>query len=186
STPEECTFHVLSGTIHGSLCNKLLRTSIIKNHNIFPIEGLGVGEDKLVLLEYLQYVKKISFVSEALYIYNKTNSQSITSQTRARLSHSFIEIVELTDKLFANFKVTDIIAKGILNYKALVLGHLLLYDNNNLLNEYKDLFSSVTISTVIRQPAMPLHYKMVVLAHLLHIPCIDWGLRYALYLKNRF
>lgn len=186
SSPEECTFHVLSGTIHGSLCNKLLRTSIIKDYNIYPIEGLGVGEDKLVLLEYLQHAKKISFVSEALYIYNKTNSQSITSQTRARLSHSFIEVIELTDKLFSSFKITDLIAKGILNYKALVLGHLLLYDNNNLLDEYKDLFSRVNISTVIDQPAMPLHYKIVVMAHMLHIPCIDLGLKFALYLKNRF
>ncbi len=185
SSIEECIYQVLTGIVHGSLCNKLLRSSIIREKGIYPVVGQDLGEDKLVILEYLEHTRKISYVNESLYIYNKTNAMSISSRSRARQSHAFVDLIGHIEALYnGKCKLTPLIAKGVLGYKSLVLGQLLLY-NNELLKEHKELFKDVTVKVIVNQPSAPVHYKLAVVSYLCHVPLVNSMLRNVLRLKNK-
>lgn len=79
-----CNF--LSGKMHNGLWNKLIRSSIIKSNNIYPIDGLVMYEDKMVLVNLFSQhdVKRISTIQQVLYHYNNCANLSITNSIRGR------------------------------------------------------------------------------------------------------
>lgn len=67
------------GKVHGSMCNKLIRRTLIEKADAkFPI-GVNIKEDVFFLLQVLLASPKIAYVNETLYNYVKTNFDSITS-----------------------------------------------------------------------------------------------------------
>ena len=60
-----------------SLCNKLIKSSVIKDNDIYPFEGVNYMEDVGVCVRVLYYANHISFVNQPFYHYNLTNSGSI-------------------------------------------------------------------------------------------------------------
>lgn len=67
--PEEVSKNILEGRIHGSLCNKLIKTDIIRRSNLLLKENLIIREDLLFCLEVLQRVNTIHHVPKAFYHY---------------------------------------------------------------------------------------------------------------------
>ncbi len=61
-----------NGLINSS-CNKLYKSSIIKNHNL-KFENFKIAEDIIFNVEYLKYTSKVSTIKEALYTYKLDNS----------------------------------------------------------------------------------------------------------------
>jgi len=158
--------NVLNGVMHGSLCNKLIRSSIIIEHDIYPTQGITLGEDKFILVRVLYYASRVDFVPEALYYYNKTNESSFTSQTKANAIPRFVELTRQINAFFDG-KQTDVtIDKALKHHKALVLGHLLLYGCKADVENNADLFAGLTCADVTSHPVAPFYYKMVGVAHL--------------------
>lgn len=60
-----------------SLCNRLIKTKLIINYNLYPILKINFMEDLCLLLQVYYFSSKISYVNEALYHYNRTNETSI-------------------------------------------------------------------------------------------------------------
>lgn len=60
-----------------SLCNKLIKTELIKNNNIYPYEGINCGEDLNVVIRSLYYAKTLKILDIYPYHY-WSNQQSIT------------------------------------------------------------------------------------------------------------
>lgn len=164
---EDCIKQILSGEVHGSLCNKLIRTSIIKDNNICPDSNVIIGEDKLVVLQVLSHAKKIGYVEEALYYYNRNTLHS-TIKYKARLIPSFLHVTKRQLELFSSNSMSKKIYNGLQYYKALVLGHILLY-SADLESCDLSLFDDVSISQVITQPVAPLHYKVIGVFYVLRL-----------------
>ena len=76
----------LSGEIHNCLWNKLIRTEIIHQKKIYPIDGLSMYEDKMVVVNLLSQaeVKKVSLVQRVLYHYDNRRFGSITNKIRGK------------------------------------------------------------------------------------------------------
>lgn len=53
----------------GFTWNKILKSSIIKEHHLEFIENLSISEDEIFTLDYCRYVKKIRVIPFSLYIY---------------------------------------------------------------------------------------------------------------------
>ena len=72
---------LLSGKLHGSLCNKLIRREFILSHDIRFVEGLNIGEDLTMCINILSHGAKSVYLNKAFYHYDKhTNPNALTSR----------------------------------------------------------------------------------------------------------
>lgn len=72
------------GNFYRAIWGKLLRTDIIKNNDIRFSEDLTMGEDALFLVQYLQFVKGLNFISQDGYNYRQISS-SVTHRFKEKL-----------------------------------------------------------------------------------------------------
>lgn len=70
----------MGGGMWGIYWNKLIKISIIKEHQIYPIVGLNMWEDYAVTNRWVIYAKKIAYCKEVLYHYNQCNMSAMTKQ----------------------------------------------------------------------------------------------------------
>jgi glycosyltransferase involved in cell wall biosynthesis len=78
-SPKQIIDDLLCDKIHGSLCNKLVRTNLYRKHGITFLEGLNYCEDLLVCVKLLLHDIKVSYLAQGLYFYNMyQNAGSIT------------------------------------------------------------------------------------------------------------
>jgi len=61
--------------------NRIMRSSIIKKHNLKYLENLRFGEDTEFNMRYLKYAKKIEIMSEMFYIYHRDSLNSTFSES---------------------------------------------------------------------------------------------------------
>lgn len=163
-TVDECVAHVLSGEVHGSLCNKLIRSSIIRDNQIYPKAGMSLGEDKFVVLGVLTHVDCVAYVDEPLYYYNKTNQLSSTWQSKTHYVNVLVELASHIEAIYEDKQVSSVVNQGLKYYKAIVLGHVLLYSDTldpRLLRTVND----VDIKSIASQPVSPVYYKVVGVAY---------------------
>lgn len=59
-----------------SLWNRLVRTSIIKENNIYPFSDINLTEDMNVMMRVYYYAKKFINIHKGLYHYNRMNEAS--------------------------------------------------------------------------------------------------------------
>ena len=114
-TREAVANDIISGKIHGSLWNKLIKTSIIKVNDIAFRTELKMREDMFFVLDVLLHVSKISYLPISLYTYirmqNKTSlTQNYTADAKNFYSqeiifHSWIlRYPLLSDNLLKNMR----------------------------------------------------------------------------------
>lgn len=108
--PLDVLRNILCGQLMGCLWNKLIRHSLYKTYDIYFIENINYYEDVLVLAQLLQNDIKITFLHEAFYHYDQTNTQSITRHyTRSTyvMNMQYIEVLRkmLSDRIFG--KIID-------------------------------------------------------------------------------
>ena len=65
-----------------SLCNKLIRTKLIADNDIYPYHGINFGEDRNVVIRVLYYANTFYQCDTALYHYNHNNENSTTNNRR--------------------------------------------------------------------------------------------------------
>lgn len=95
----------------GSMCTKLYKANIIRDHNIRLEEGRNKGEDWLFNLEYSRYIRNVSVISDVPYVYcrridsstSKYNSDDISKKLESlKVLIDFKEAEHLTidEKMF--------------------------------------------------------------------------------------
>lgn len=62
--------------LHGSLCNKLIRLSRIREYGIRFLEGMDFAEDQFFVLRFLSHDAKVVYIPKALYHYDHTQNES--------------------------------------------------------------------------------------------------------------
>lgn len=61
------------------LWNSIIKSSLIKDNDIYPFIGINSGEDTNVILRAYLYAKKVLGLQNIFYHYNRSNVDSITS-----------------------------------------------------------------------------------------------------------
>lgn len=69
---------ILDGTLHGSLCNKLIKTSLFSTYHVRFVPNINYCEDALVLCQLLLNELEIAKLDRAYYHYTNDNELSIT------------------------------------------------------------------------------------------------------------
>jgi glycosyltransferase involved in cell wall biosynthesis len=157
---------VLGGTSHSSLCNKLFKSSILKDNDLHFNENINMYDDKSVVFRALYYCKKIAVVNEVLYYYNRNNRNSITHKTRKRTEVvSAIALAKLVDKFFADKPLNENITLGIVQLKNAIAGMLL---NHVSISDYRNelkFLEPFKMGVFMHQANLPLHYKSALLLY---------------------
>ncbi|MDR1969888.1 MAG: glycosyltransferase [Candidatus Nomurabacteria bacterium] len=84
-----------------SLWNKIYRMDLIRKHSLAFETGLNFGEDLMFNLDYLNHVKKMSFLNEPLYIYNfnlAENTSGKSSLVYENRIKNYQEVVKFAGK----------------------------------------------------------------------------------------
>lgn len=77
--PSELLRQLLKGQYPGWMCNKLISSDFYKQCSIFQDPSCSMMEDVLIMTQLLYNNPKLKYVNEALYIYNRTNENAMTS-----------------------------------------------------------------------------------------------------------
>ncbi len=90
--------------------NKIFRKSIATEHNIQWPANINVGEDLVVMAKLFTYAKKIEYVNQALYIYNRDNVNSYMNSWSVSSCQQSIKAVEAVNAFFSDeFPNADLI-----------------------------------------------------------------------------
>lgn len=62
--------------ISGMLCNKVFKSSIVKNNKLYLDKEIHFCEDFIFTTDYLKYIDKVSYLSKSLYNYRSRKSSA--------------------------------------------------------------------------------------------------------------
>lgn len=86
--------------------NKIFKKSLATKHNTHWPVNINVGEDLVVMAKLFTYAKKIEYVNQALYIYNRDNVNSYINSWSVSSCQQSIKAVETVNAFF-NYEFPD-------------------------------------------------------------------------------
>lgn len=108
---------MIKANVQGMLWNKLFRADIFTKYNIRFIEGLCLGEDRLVVLKYLHYSSRISYLSAFLYHYVQYNDISIVKDSNDKRFYEEIGNAQLIDEFIKSVGISYISERDMNDFK---------------------------------------------------------------------
>ncbi len=92
---------VPNDVLHFSLCNKIIRRSIITDNDIYCTEGVDCWEDLAISARAIALANKVIAVDKPFYHYRKTG-HSITASRHKRILNDHLHYANLLDTWFAD------------------------------------------------------------------------------------
>ena len=157
---------------------KLVRHNIFKDHDIYPIPGINMYDDKSVIFRVMYYAKRISYVGRPLYYYNKSNPHSVSAQDKITEIVPAVRFSKLADEFFAEHTADEQVHEALNLFKVSATGLLLLYGSREDKKRYLPELRRPTLRQVLKHPTIPFYYKIAVLFYVLHIPFVTSAARY--------
>lgn len=90
--------NLLVGRFHGSVCTKLIKTSLYKQYDIYFPVGISISEDLLTVVKLLQKKLDVCYVNEPIYYYNVDNS-ILTSSRESKFFEESVWVIEQLQKI---------------------------------------------------------------------------------------
>lgn len=157
---------VLNGSLHASLCNKLIRSSIIEQYRLRPLPGVNILDDKSMLYKAAYYATAVAYVHEPLYCYNRCNAASYTSvaqnmnATVAKNEAAYLAVLADMAAFFKANACPACVADGLVQFRLFVMALLLLHGSScDVVARNAALFEGVDMAHVWRSGTQ-LHYKL--------------------------
>ena len=137
---------LLSGYIHGSVCNKLFSMEIIRKCNIRFLEDLIMWEDLYFVLVYTLRCDTIAYVNAPIYNYYRDNKQAITRQggSLRTIKNKLYVAEKISHRLKQKKFAFAIVALKVRSKESLIL-------NENTLNIslWKNTFTDIQLNMVV-------------------------------------
>ena len=114
-----------------SLCNKLIKRSLFFEHNIWPYDGINMGEDSALTTRLRYFSKKTVVVHTPLYHYNRQNENSMCAVYNEKATREYMRLALLLEDFFRQECVGD-------KYQV-VVNYLKFVSKQNVLRQQKDL-----------------------------------------------
>lgn len=147
-----CLKKILSGEIHSSLCNKLVKRSLYFDNGISFIHGLNMREDLSVMYKLMYYANKIAYIPKACYYYVQTGVGYTSQKMSLPHQKNAIQLIDDMEKFFNKHKASDIVLEGFRYFKAGILCSIALYGD---LGHYKHTiayFHGISLKDIQTQP----------------------------------
>lgn len=131
-------------TYHMSTCNKLVRRSIYSDYDILPWNGLNMWEDNGLITRVFYYAKRIVYLENAYYHYNRTNEHAMTSGYGIQQVEQMIGIAEHLSEFFESIPDAKDFEKTKYAFQFLAKINLIT-DNYQNLKRYHNTFKEANI-----------------------------------------
>lgn len=153
---------VLTGEVHSSLCNKLIKRTLYLKHDITFIEGLNMREDLSVMFRLLYFARKIAYIPKPFYNYILTNTTSYTA-TKMSPAHqkNAIHISLLVEEFSKTHQISVEIQKAFNYFHVAILTSILLYGTINNSEFKQPHFLKISFKSILTHPTLPFYYKLV-------------------------
>ena len=154
----------LNGTIHNSLCNKMIRRDVFCSHNIKWNDGADMLEDTFVVPQVFFFSSKVSYLHKAFYHYLQFNTESITSSKKRWNCKNFDAIITNTNKLtefFLNQNKYNL--KREIMYTMSSSKNMLLffeYDKHKR-RQYHKMYRNCSLVSILAHPTLSVRRKLV-------------------------
>jgi glycosyltransferase involved in cell wall biosynthesis len=120
--------------------NKIFKKSLATANNIHWPVNINVGEDLVVMAKLFAYAKKIEYVDEALYIYNRDNVNSYINSWSVSSCQQSIKAVENVDAFFNHEFPNEDLIKSLGKVKLASRYQMLYTFDKNLYKLVPDIF----------------------------------------------
>jgi glycosyltransferase involved in cell wall biosynthesis len=137
-TADSVLYGLFNGNVHGSLCNKLIKTQLYKKFSVHFIKGLNCCEDLMINLQLLKNGIKVDYLPKAFYHYDQFSS----NQSLTRIDTDYDTLL----KIITN---TSLILKDNINYEYLLYRQKLFFKRRLLAEQgidfktYKNAFPEI-------------------------------------------
>ena len=142
---------LLKETVHGSLCNKLIKRSLYQNV-IYPNDNLS--EDLTLIFQVTYFADNIIYIPEPYYHYFY-NNESITKkllniEKRIDRVKQRINNFMIIDCFIKRNKIYDCFQKEVINMQCrLKIAAMIYILSNNGYKRWKDIFPHITLTSII-------------------------------------
>lgn len=175
---KDCVIALLSGTMHSSVCNKLIKKQLYKNHGIMYQEGIDFCEDLSVTYRLFYFAKSIAYVNLPLYNYNKQNLNSYTSTLLSMKSQQgLVTLTKEVDSFFQTHDTNVKIKKAIDYFFNNIKSTILLKGDYMLVKQIK----KTSILSILSHPILPIHHKIILICHQIKF---IWGIKTIRYIYH--
>ncbi|MCL2597357.1 MAG: glycosyltransferase [Paludibacter sp.] len=140
SNNEEYTKLLLAGNVLPGVCNKLIRCSLYKDHNIYPVEGINMAEDYATTPRLAYYSKKNAKVDLPLYHYVRTNINSYTVSFSEKSSMNIVDAINVLNDFFTKIPDAAYYNKSLLEGKLRKKISLLMESESKIRRNFANLF----------------------------------------------
>lgn len=130
---------VMNWRFNFSLCKQIIRTSLIKDNELYPWKRIGFGEDTGVTVRAFSLANKVVGLDRVIYHYDRSVSESLTHRSFVKLSMEADMMLKYLHKwmldvgLYTSQEVDSFINK----YKIIIKSELLKGKYNDLATWYK-------------------------------------------------
>lgn len=156
----DCVIALLSGKMHGSVWNKLVRSSLYQENDIMCKEGMDFCEDFYVTYRLFYFAKSIAYINLPLYHYNKMNINAYTSNLFSiKTQQGLVLLAKEIDTFFQNNEVNERLNIYIDYFLNSLKSSLLLNGDYKFAKQIR----STTKVSILFHPTLPIHHKMVLL-----------------------
>lgn len=117
SDGQECAQWILSGKLHSSTCNKLVKRSLYLDNGIYFTDNVNMWEDMSVMPRLCFFAGKISYLPQAYLHYVQYNSESYTTNLNEKAIMDIQRVIEILDDFFkANSSADEIRFNEAMNF----------------------------------------------------------------------
>lgn len=164
---------LMTGIIHAGFCNKLIKKRLFIENGLHFSSNLLVLEDKSMMVKLFYYASNIGHCADTVYYYNKTNENSLTSQSKAKQVNSLVRVWDEIMGFYQDKIMDSKMEEAVEFFRIGILASLLFFLNKSRLKELRpDLCRRPRLASVFKQPVIPINNKLILSFYALHL---DWA-----------
>lgn len=156
---EDFVCNLLSGKLHNSMWNKLIRSELYKQLDFTWKEGINMWEDVSVIPRLAYYAQRISYLPESLYHYSQTNTSAYTKKWSLSSLENVVSVVNIINAFFEE-KGDSCYQQALLYFKLHAKYVLLHYAPPTKFKLYRTMFPE-TNHLIFSHPAFPFYSKII-------------------------
>ena len=166
----KCLNAILTGFVHASVCNKLIKRSLYVDNKILPTIGLNMWEDLSVMYKLMYHAEKVAYIPLPLYNYVLCNQGSYTAQ-KMPLKYQF-NAYQLITQMRGFMNELPVVSNEVYNSFICRFAYLealiVLYGDVSDLSKNDKLFQGVTLKVALTHPSMDFIQKVALVCKLLN------------------
>ena len=162
-------------TVHFSLCNKIIRRSVVTEHHLQFFPDVNCWEDLGLVSRVLMYTNRVEIIDKPFYHYVKIGNNSLSSASMKRVLDDHLKLVPLMENwIAAEHPQFAVDYAGFLKFLKFTAKIKLLRGKDRDIRRWKATFPE-TNEGILRYRNVPWHYRILFfMVNILPVGLVDF------------